>query len=367
MDLNNYKQIKTKRGLNYTYYYSPPAAGSGKPVLFFSHGFPSASFLWRKQVAFFQPQGYGIIVPDHLGYRGTDKPTDPKLYVGRGLAGDMADILDAEGIAQIVAIGHDWGSYLRISACAFFAVGYMPAESGNTVSLHEQIKQVVGYDVFAYQRFFIQPDAAAVIEKNIDSFINLLYPETPDLWKEHMSVDGAARAWIESNRTTALPSYLTPEDKEDLRTALLSGGLSAPLCWYRSIVEEANLEEDAKLPAAARDVAQPFLYVAFTKDYVALPVFFDGNTKKYAKGPVTRKEIDGDHWGVMSHAAELNAILAEWIGGLPGDDFTIIPQRAEGSGQGDIAAFNIVHPGLSLTIEVRARAMQQLPCLEVNA
>jgi hypothetical protein len=84
------------------------------------------------------------------------------------------------------------------------------------------------------------------------------------------------------------------------------------------ILTKANFCGPKELPAAARDVAQPFLYVAFTKDYVALPAFFDGNTKKYAKGPVTRKEIDGDHWGVMSHAAELNAILAEWIGGLPG-------------------------------------------------
>ncbi|KAJ7817364.1 hypothetical protein B0H14DRAFT_3877517 [Mycena olivaceomarginata] len=69
---------------------------------------PPLPFLWRKQVAFFQPLGYGIIVPDHLGYRGTDKPTDPKLYVGHGLAADMADILDAEAFAQVVAIGHDW-------------------------------------------------------------------------------------------------------------------------------------------------------------------------------------------------------------------------------------------------------------------
>jgi hypothetical protein len=38
MDENNYKQTKTKRGFSYTYYYSPPTAG--KPVLFFSHGFP---------------------------------------------------------------------------------------------------------------------------------------------------------------------------------------------------------------------------------------------------------------------------------------------------------------------------------------
>jgi hypothetical protein len=31
---------------------------------------------------------------------------------------------------------------------------------------------------------------------------------------------------------------------------------------------------------------------------------------------VTRKEVDADHWGVMSHAAELNEMLIQWMGGL---------------------------------------------------
>jgi hypothetical protein len=62
----------------------------------------------------------------------------------------------------------------RISACAFFAVGYMAAEGVSSMSLHEKIKQMVGYDAFAYQRFFIQPDAAAVIEKNVRPFPWLL-------------------------------------------------------------------------------------------------------------------------------------------------------------------------------------------------
>ncbi|KAJ7848668.1 hypothetical protein B0H14DRAFT_3453074, partial [Mycena olivaceomarginata] len=217
------------------YYYSPPTAG--KPVLFFSHGFPSASFLWRKQVAFFQPLGYGIIVPDHLGYRGTDKPTDPKLYVGHGLAADMADILDAEG--------------LRAGCRHRTRLGI------NTLPLHGEIAQMVGYDVLAYQRFFLAPDAAALIEKNIDSFISLLYPEMPESWRDNICVDGGARAWVEGNKTAALPSSMTTEDKENLRTVLLSGGLAAPLCWYKANVDDANLAEDAKLPAAARDVVQP--------------------------------------------------------------------------------------------------------------
>ncbi|KAF8211157.1 alpha/beta-hydrolase [Mycena galopus ATCC 62051] len=324
MDQSNYKQTKTKRGFTYSYYFSPPTPG--KPVLFFSHGFPSASSLWRKQVAFLQPLGYGLIVPDHLGYGGTDKPTDPKLYVGRGLAEDMADILDAEAVAHVVAVGHDWGSYLvsrmlhycpqRISAVAFANVGYIPADGALNVTEGDEIKAMIGYDVFAYVRFFVQPDAAALIEKNIDSFISLIYPETPDSWMKSMCVDGGARAWIEGNTIQPLPSYMTPENKESLRKALLSGGLSGPLCWYKAQIEQGNTEEDAKLPPAARDIAQPLLYFACNKDLVSLPIFGDSQHAKYVKGPVTRKEIDGDHWGIISHAAEVNEKLLEWIESL---------------------------------------------------
>ncbi|KAJ7660228.1 Alpha/Beta hydrolase protein [Mycena polygramma] len=177
MDQNRYRHAKPQRGLTYSYYWSPPAAG--KPVIFFSHGFPSASFLWRKQVAFCEPLGYGILVPDHLGYGGTDKPTDPKLYLGSGLAQDMVDIFDVEGLRQVIAVGHDWGSRAvsrllnyhpqRVSAVAFIGTGYMPPvlEGADPITRAAEITQAFGCDVCAYMRFFVQPDAPEIIEKHV--------------------------------------------------------------------------------------------------------------------------------------------------------------------------------------------------------
>ncbi|KAJ7339005.1 Alpha/Beta hydrolase protein, partial [Mycena albidolilacea] len=188
MGQTRHKQVKTQRG--FTYSYSASLAASGKPTLLFVHGFPAGSFLWRRQVPFFQQLGYGLIVPDLLGYGETDKPTDLTVYVGSGHAQDLVDILDAEGVEQVVAIGHDWGvmpvSRLinyhpeRIAACSFLAGGYAPplALGSDRISQHAQIKQAVGYDVWAYMRFLVQPDAAAIIEEHIDSFISLIYPET---------------------------------------------------------------------------------------------------------------------------------------------------------------------------------------------
>ena len=106
VDHSKFRQHKTSRGYTYNYYFSP--AASGKPYLFFSHGFPSCAYLWRKQIAFFEPLGYGLVVPDLLGYGGTDKPTELSGYYGSGLAKDIVDILDKESIAKVISISHDW-------------------------------------------------------------------------------------------------------------------------------------------------------------------------------------------------------------------------------------------------------------------
>jgi soluble epoxide hydrolase / lipid-phosphate phosphatase len=101
-----FKDLNVTRGLQYHYYAVP--ANTGKPTLLFLHGYPSTSYDWRHQVAFFQDKGYGLIVPDMLGYGGTAKPLDPQLYVSSLVTKDIVDILDAEGIDQAVVIGHDW-------------------------------------------------------------------------------------------------------------------------------------------------------------------------------------------------------------------------------------------------------------------
>jgi hypothetical protein len=87
------------------------------------------------------------------------------------------------------------------------------------------------------------------------------------MWKETMCVSGGAREWIESNKTTGLPSYLTLEvniflmiqmifpgpsaylpaqqDLQHDRTEFLKGGMTAPLCWYKVLADKSNAEDDA--------------------------------------------------------------------------------------------------------------------------
>ena len=86
MDPSLYKDFKTSRGYNYHYFFSP--AQARKPTIVFLHGFPSTSKHWEKIATYFAGKGYGVIVPDMLGYAGTDKPTDPAAYVPSKMSKD---------------------------------------------------------------------------------------------------------------------------------------------------------------------------------------------------------------------------------------------------------------------------------------
>ena len=106
MNDSAYKRVTVSRGLEYHYYHHQ--AHPSKPTLLFLHGFPSTSYDWRIQAAFFGGDGYGLIIPDMLGYGGTAKPSQVTAYKSSLICKDMIDILDAESISRCVVIGHDW-------------------------------------------------------------------------------------------------------------------------------------------------------------------------------------------------------------------------------------------------------------------
>jgi soluble epoxide hydrolase / lipid-phosphate phosphatase len=106
MKFSHYKSVQTTRGFTYNYYFAP--AKHSNPVILFCHGFPSSSAHWYRIAIFFEQQGYGVIVPDMLGYGETSKPTDTEDYLFSKISKDLVDILEAETIDKAIAVGHDW-------------------------------------------------------------------------------------------------------------------------------------------------------------------------------------------------------------------------------------------------------------------
>lgn len=105
--------VRLPSGVTYSYVHVKPSSPKGeeskqKPYILFLHGFPSTSYDWRHQISYFSTLGYGIIVPDMLGYGGTDKPKEIEAYKLKKMCEEVIGILDHEKIDKVHGVGHDW-------------------------------------------------------------------------------------------------------------------------------------------------------------------------------------------------------------------------------------------------------------------
>ncbi len=98
--------IRLPSGVNYSYVHVEPVGN--KSYILFLHGFPDGSFGWRHQVPYFRKLGYGLIVPDLLGYGGTDKPKEMDAYKLKKMSTEVVSILDVHKIEKVIGVGHDW-------------------------------------------------------------------------------------------------------------------------------------------------------------------------------------------------------------------------------------------------------------------
>ncbi len=100
------KSHTVAQGYRYSYIYRK--ARDCKPTFLLLHGFPSTSEIWTKQIEDLSAAGYGVLAPDLLGYGDTDKPDAFEEYANSKVSSHVADILDHEGLARVMGVGHNW-------------------------------------------------------------------------------------------------------------------------------------------------------------------------------------------------------------------------------------------------------------------
>lgn len=183
------KTFKTpSSSTSYSYLHIP--ASSSKPTILFLHGFPSSSHDWRHQISHFSSLGYGVLVPDLLGYGGTDKPMGPASYRGKKMATEVIDILDHEKLATVHAVGHDFGSHLlswlvnyfptRLRSCTFIVVPYLaPGRHFDIDEVKEITEKALGFEKLGYMRFMNREDSPAILEAHVSGATTQVWP-VPD-------------------------------------------------------------------------------------------------------------------------------------------------------------------------------------------
>jgi soluble epoxide hydrolase/lipid-phosphate phosphatase len=103
-------QYKTAKlnGVTYSYILAEP---QGQPLstVFLVHGWPDLSLGWRYQVPLLVSLGLRVVVPDMMGYGGTDAPESPTFYTYKRASDDLAELAKQIGASSIILGGHDWG------------------------------------------------------------------------------------------------------------------------------------------------------------------------------------------------------------------------------------------------------------------
>jgi haloalkane dehalogenase len=82
--------------------------GQGPPV-WFMHGEPTWSYLWRDVLAEVLAAGHRCIAPDLAGFGRSDKPQDLGWYSYDRHVGLMAGLLEHLDLRDLTMVVHDWG------------------------------------------------------------------------------------------------------------------------------------------------------------------------------------------------------------------------------------------------------------------
>lgn len=100
------RYFETSAGLRVAYLDEGPADA---PPVWFMHGEPTWSFLWRKVFPAVRDAGFRCIVPDMAGFGRSDKPTDFDWYSYDAHTAVMAELLEHLDLTGATMVVHDWG------------------------------------------------------------------------------------------------------------------------------------------------------------------------------------------------------------------------------------------------------------------
>jgi cis-3-alkyl-4-acyloxetan-2-one decarboxylase len=95
-------------------HYVDEGAPDGQPVVLV-HGNPTWGFLYRHFIPPLVDAGYRAIVPDHLGFGRSDKPSDPKLYRIPPHLARLDALLESLDLRGATVVPQDWGGPIGLS------------------------------------------------------------------------------------------------------------------------------------------------------------------------------------------------------------------------------------------------------------
>ncbi|KAK2038399.1 alpha/beta-hydrolase [Colletotrichum somersetense] len=318
-------QTATLNGVNYNYIHAEPA-GEAVGTIFLIHGWPDLSLGWRKQIPYLLSKGLRVIVPDMMGYGGTDAPEDLNLYTTKRASDDIAALASHLGVSRIVLGGHDWGGAVVYRAAlwhpelvaAFFVVSTPFAPPRVTY-----VDQALAIPTLHYQLQFrtddvqnyIGPDNAQNATR-VRQVLNTIYGSrtTSGAWAFNSSGTGFDFDLLD--QVTEDTPLMTKDELDFYVGNYAADPFNRTLNWYRT--GELNYKDElALLPSGdagavfSAKFAQPALYIGGSQDTALPPVLSTGMEAYFDS--LARGVANGSHWVMVEQPAEVNGFIGGWL------------------------------------------------------
>jgi pimeloyl-ACP methyl ester carboxylesterase len=300
-------------------------AGEG-PVVLLCHGWPELWYSWRHQMPALAAAGYRVLAPDMRGYGESGAPAAVEDYTILHLVGDMVGLLDALGIDQAVAVGHDWGAVVawhaallrpdRFRAVAAMSVAHTPRAGMPPLEAARR----AGLDRL-YWLYFQEPGVAErELEADVERSLRRIYHagsgDVPADWHWRALVPPGG-GLLDTTIEPAVPApWLAPGDLAHYAAAFARSGFRGGLNWYRNIDRNWAL----MAPFAGAVIRQPALFIAGERDpTLRLRLRRDPIEAMAAAVPGLRAKVlvpGAGHWVQQEAAERVNAELIAFLRGL---------------------------------------------------
>ena len=268
------------------------------PAVMFLHGFPESHRTWRAIAPKLEDRFY-YVMPDQLGFAGSDRPEDPDAYSSDKLIGDVFEIADALGLATFALVGHDWGG-----AISWAAALKQPQRLSRLAIINAP-------HPYIFQKSLIEDAAQREASQYITAF------RTPGFEQavERMGFD----AFFEKSfsRHVDLATIPETEKQQYLADWAQPGGLVAMLNWYRGsklIVPPPG--DTVPLPSllshAFPKIDVPTLVIWGMRDAALLPIQLDGLDDLIDDLRIVRLP-DAGHFAPWEAPDEVAAALAPFL------------------------------------------------------
>ncbi|KAF4448507.1 hypothetical protein F53441_8093 [Fusarium austroafricanum] len=254
-----------------TYSYISIRPTSQTTTLLFLHGFPSTLTDWIHQIRCFSSQGYGVVVPDLLGYGESSKPSDVNAYRLKAMSDEVIELVDHLNLKTMSGVGHDFGATLlsrmvayypsRWESLIFLAVG--PPKLGTPFDvemINTMTKQFLGYEMLGYIPWLADFESQATLEKNAEAAMSLVFCRDRDEWETWFHPLGKMNEFVHDDRRLPIASWYTPDLQEaHLKAFGSSDGYKGVCRWYR--MWKDNLFAPDEKGFEDFQIAQPVLFI----------------------------------------------------------------------------------------------------------